>query len=171
MDVKLVSVSPKGTRKVFPVAGNVTTLGRQSDCDLQIPRIEISRRHCELHLNGRKVQIRDLKSANGTFVNGEKITQQELNPGDIVSLADVFRFCIQIDGKPQKIDDAELAPTAAAKKPVDKPTPKPAAKSAAPAAKPKPAPARAPAKVEDDDADDILGESFFLDMDEDDDDK
>jgi len=179
MDVKLVSVTPKGTRKVFPLVAPVTTLGRQSDCDLQVPLGEISRQHCEVHIEKNKVVLKDLGSANGTFVNGQKITQQELKAGDLFSLANAIKFIIQVNGQPAEIDDSKFrspseapveklkkaAPPTAPSKPAPKTTP--VAKPAAKAATPFTANSATHKKVEDDDADKILGESFFLDSDED----
>jgi pSer/pThr/pTyr-binding forkhead associated (FHA) protein len=171
MDVKLIAVTSKGTRKVIPLSGAVTTLGRQPDCDLQIQLVEVSRRHCEFRTNGAKIHIKDLDSANGTFVNGQKVSQQELKAGDIISLADAVRFCVQIDGEPQEVNESDLTRTPAAKKPAPKPAAAKPAPAKSPAPKPaKPAPSLSPAakgKEDDTDADEILGESFFMDMDED----
>ncbi len=167
MDVKLISISPKGTRKVFPLVAPVTIFGRQSDCDLQIQLSEISRQHCEIQTEGNKVFLKDRDSANGTFVNGQKITEQELKAGDVFSLANAITFLVQIDGRPANIDESKLrrVPTPAA--PAPAPTPK------APPSKPKTAKATEPApsfaatstsNTDKDDADQILGDSFFLDL-------
>ncbi len=173
MDVKLISISPKGVQKAFPVAAPTTTLGRQPDCDLQIPLGKISRQHCQIQMNEDRLFVKDMKSANGTFVNGKKVVQAQLKPGDIISLSDEVKFLVQIDGQPGKIDESKLRPGPIEEEKEEKP----AARSTAPAVK-KPAVAQKPmapavkkpaAKSVEDEAEQILGESFFLDLDEDED--
>jgi pSer/pThr/pTyr-binding forkhead associated (FHA) protein len=169
MDVKLISVSSKGVCKSFSLNGPMMTLGRQPECDLQVPLAKISRQHCQLQVNEDKLFVRDMKSANGTYVNGERITHQELKPGDFIALADAVKFLVQIDGQPSQIDENALRP--------DSPVGKPKLEKAAvaqpakvkTAAKSAPAPTPEPEMDMDDGADNILGESFFMDMDEDDD--
>ncbi len=168
MDVKLISISPKGTRKVFPLVAPVTVFGRQSDCDLQIQLSEISRQHCEVKMEGGKVFIKDRGSANGTFVNGQKITQQELKPGDVFSLANAINFLVQIDGKPVNIDESKLrrVPLAASSAPAAAPT-KTVPSKPRPSKTTEPAPsfaATSTGPTDKDDADQILGDSFFLDL-------
>jgi pSer/pThr/pTyr-binding forkhead associated (FHA) protein len=167
MDVKLISISPKGTRKVFPLVAPVTVFGRQADCDLQIQLGEISRQHCEIQTAGSKVILKDRDSANGTFVNGQKITEQELKAGDVFSLANAINFVVQIDGKPVNIDESKLrrVPTPAA------PEPAPAKKAVPSKPKPTKAPEPSPSfaatsagPTDKDDADQILGDSFFMDL-------
>jgi len=157
MDVKIVAISPKGTRKIFPLVAAQTTLGRQDDCDLKIPLSEISRRHCQLVVEENSVRIKDLGSANGTFVDGKKITEQELKGGNVVSLAGAINFMVQIDGKPAEIDEKKLRQKPQAKTPPEEKKP---AEPAAPFA------TTSTTSTEESIADQILGESFFMDMDE-----
>lgn len=181
MDVKLISMTPKGVRKSFSLNGPTMTLGRQPDCDVQVPLGKISRQHCQLQVNEDKLFLRDMKSANGTYVNGEKITHHELAAGDIIALADAVKFLVQIDGRPSKIDDnilkldnptgmpqpQEKAASVAGASAVAPAQPAKSAKSAAKPAKPQPK----KEEPEEDDAEKLLGDSFFMDMDDDDDDK
>jgi serine/threonine-protein kinase len=55
-------------------------IGRADDCDIQLPRgssyLDVSRHHCVLEIDPPHVQVRDLGSLNGTFVNGKKIGQR-----------------------------------------------------------------------------------------------
>ena len=52
-------------------------VGRSHDCTIQVPLIEefadVSRRHCRLEIEPDLVRVRDLRSANGTYVNGAMI--------------------------------------------------------------------------------------------------
>ena len=55
-------------------------IGRSNDCDLQLPSglefMEVSRHHCVLDLDPSAIQVRDLGSRNGTYINGENIGQR-----------------------------------------------------------------------------------------------
>jgi pSer/pThr/pTyr-binding forkhead associated (FHA) protein len=55
-------------------------IGRAPDCDIQIPpadkSVDVSRHHCVLEMHPPFVQVRDLGSLNGTYVNGRKIGQR-----------------------------------------------------------------------------------------------
>ena len=101
MDIKLVMFRDSGERREFPVR-SVTTVGRKDDCDIRIPVAEVSRHHAEFRQSGGAVQVRDLGSANGTFVNNKRVKQQKLTAGDHVVIGPVV-FTVQIDGDPQEI--------------------------------------------------------------------
>lgn len=68
-------------------------LGRQPDCDISIPVGEISRRHVRLRLAPDGVLVEDLNSANGTCINGERVRNGLLKPGDELAL-DTVRFML-----------------------------------------------------------------------------
>jgi eukaryotic-like serine/threonine-protein kinase len=58
-------------------------IGRAEDCDIRLPWTyeysDVSRHHCLLTIDPPSIQIRDLGSANGTYVNGNKIGQRPRN--------------------------------------------------------------------------------------------
>jgi len=66
----------KGQKREFTQPGKFV-LGRSSDCDIQLPTtlefMGISRHHCVLDIDPPAIQVRDLGSRNGTYVNGENI--------------------------------------------------------------------------------------------------
>jgi pSer/pThr/pTyr-binding forkhead associated (FHA) protein len=66
-----------------------TTIGRVDDNTFQIAEPSVSSHHCEVHLRGNEIFIRDLNSTNGTFINGEKITEGTLKPGQTLRLGNV----------------------------------------------------------------------------------
>jgi EAL domain-containing protein (putative c-di-GMP-specific phosphodiesterase class I) len=69
------------------------TMGRNESCDYQIRSSRVSREHAEFVREGGGIRVRDLKSTNGTFVNGQRIEEQRLGDGDLVVIADVhFSF-------------------------------------------------------------------------------
>jgi hypothetical protein len=61
-------------------------IGRSSACALVLGDDTVSRRHAELRLEGGRWLLRDLGSANGTFVNGRQVVEAEVRPGDVVHL-------------------------------------------------------------------------------------
>ena len=64
--------------------------GRGGSCDFKVQSLGISKEHCEIHVYKDKILIVDLKSSNGTFVNGIKIQNSILKVGDKISLFDVI---------------------------------------------------------------------------------
>jgi EAL domain-containing protein (putative c-di-GMP-specific phosphodiesterase class I) len=69
------------------------TIGRNESCDYQILSSRVSREHAEILREGGALRVRDLKSTNGTFVNGQRIDEHRLADGDLVVIADVhFSF-------------------------------------------------------------------------------
>ncbi len=99
MNANLVLLKTNGTTKTFPLPGSVTVVGRQQECDLCIPLMVVSRKHCEINHDGGVLRVRDLGSRNGTLVNGKKIADAVLNPGDTLHIGPVA-FAIQVDGMP-----------------------------------------------------------------------
>ncbi len=67
----------------YPLVRAITRLGRGSDTDIRIEDPGASRNHCEIVL-GQPVIVRDLNSTNGTFVNGERITEHQLADGTTI---------------------------------------------------------------------------------------
>ena len=70
--------------------GPTTFVGRTSECQVRIARPAVSRRHARLDLapDGSHV-LADLGSENGTWVNGERITEQRLRDGDLIAFGTV----------------------------------------------------------------------------------
>jgi EAL domain-containing protein (putative c-di-GMP-specific phosphodiesterase class I) len=65
------------------------TIGRNENCDLPIESNRISREHVRIECLDGIYTVKDLKSTNGTFINGVKITQSALNDGDLLTVANV----------------------------------------------------------------------------------
>ena len=77
----------------YPLVRAVSRLGRGSDTDIRIEDPGASRNHCEIVL-GQPVLVRDLNSTNGTFVNGQRISQVEVADGTTITIGStqlVFR--------------------------------------------------------------------------------
>ena len=88
----IVAYTKTGTRitqAVLPTAG-AFLVGKDNDCNLRFDQPEISRKHCEIKPHGGGYIVVDLNSANGTFVNGKRITQPTwFRPGCEITIADV----------------------------------------------------------------------------------
>jgi pSer/pThr/pTyr-binding forkhead associated (FHA) protein len=73
--------------------GVLTTIGRTPDNQVVVPVREVSRRHAEIVLTGTGYVLKDLGSPNGTFVNGERITDHRLQDEDRIAMGgQVFVF-------------------------------------------------------------------------------
>jgi pSer/pThr/pTyr-binding forkhead associated (FHA) protein len=75
--------------KAIPLNQPVTSIGRSHDNTVVIDDPRISRHHLEIRVIHENFVLFDLHSTGGTFVNGQRINQGLLYPGDLVSLAGV----------------------------------------------------------------------------------
>lgn len=86
---KLVLLSAGMTGRVHELTVDKTTIGRVEDNAFQIAEPSVSSHHCEILLRGSEVVVRDLNSTNGTFINGEKVTETVLKAGQILRLGQI----------------------------------------------------------------------------------
>jgi len=99
---KLVVLSAGMTGRTQELKVDKTTIGRVEDNAFQIAEPSVSSHHCEVLLRGSEVVVRDLNSTNGTYINGEKVTEKVMKPGQILRLGQVE---LRLD------TDAPAAPT------------------------------------------------------------
>jgi pSer/pThr/pTyr-binding forkhead associated (FHA) protein len=71
---------------VFSLTRANVLVGRHSEADVRLPLPDVSRRHCRFLFERGLWQVIDLNSLNGVFVNGKRVAQATLHPGDQVSL-------------------------------------------------------------------------------------
>lgn len=90
--------------KVFHLDWDVTRIGRHQDNHLVLLESFISRFHVEIHQDGSNFILRDMESTGGTSVNGEPITETQLKPGDVISVAGLPLIFGTFGGSPP-IDD------------------------------------------------------------------
>ena len=69
----------------YPLVRAITRLGRGTDVDIRVEDPGASRNHCEIVL-GQTIFLRDLDSTNGTFLNGERVTEVPLVDGAVVQI-------------------------------------------------------------------------------------
>lgn len=70
-----------------------TTVGRHPDSDIFLDDVTVSRHHCRFVVKEGSVMVEDSGSTNGTYVNGERADQAELQPGDEV-IVGRFHFVV-----------------------------------------------------------------------------
>jgi pSer/pThr/pTyr-binding forkhead associated (FHA) protein len=95
-----------------------TTVGRVEDNMFQIAESSVSSHHCEILKRGNEVVVKDLNSTNGTYINGEKITESVLKPGQTLRLGQV-EILLESDVVPVELDTGMLS--APAVEPIKKP--------------------------------------------------
>jgi pSer/pThr/pTyr-binding forkhead associated (FHA) protein len=66
----------------------VVVVGRYRWCNVQINSHRVSRRHCCLAPDREGVLVLDLASTNGTWINGQRLREGVLRPGDVLAIAD-----------------------------------------------------------------------------------
>jgi two-component system cell cycle response regulator len=93
--------------RLFPLSEGTTLLGRGQECDIVIKDDRVSRKHLKLNLSSEKAVMEDLKSTNGTFVNGEKIKHRTLRQNDKVHISPttIFKFSMADEDEKVAIDE------------------------------------------------------------------
>jgi pSer/pThr/pTyr-binding forkhead associated (FHA) protein len=96
-DVGAVPDLPAGTGMLVVVRGpnagsrflldrDVTTIGRHPDSHIFLDDVTVSRRHAEITRSGGRLEVKDLGSLNGTYVNGERVEERMLASSDEVQV-------------------------------------------------------------------------------------
>src|SRR5687767_8946225 len=106
---KLVLLTEGFAGRTYELNVEKTTVGRVEDNAFQIAEPSVSSHHAEIILKGTDVLIKDLNSTNGTYINGEKITEAVLKPGQTLKFGQVE---LRLEGK-----DGAGAPKAGATAP------------------------------------------------------
>jgi ABC transport system ATP-binding/permease protein len=75
------------TFRILP--GNIKTMGRSPGAEFVVDAAMVSRLHCRLTAGATELEVVDLESTNGTFVNGERVTQAILKEGDTLGVGRV----------------------------------------------------------------------------------
>lgn len=95
MNVRLVMAKGRPREHVIQLETTETVIGRHRECNLRVPSSDVSRRHCILRFQNGLLSVEDLDSTNGTYINGEKVTgQQVVQPGDLLEVGPV-KFTVE----------------------------------------------------------------------------
>ena len=99
----------------------ILLFGRHEECDVQLNSKKVSRRHCCVAQVNDYLVVRDLGSTNGVRINGQRVAEGKLAPGDELQIGNFkYQVCGDVLGRSQEL------PAAEAYKPVE-----PVAKNAA----------------------------------------
>jgi ABC transport system ATP-binding/permease protein len=69
--------------------GNIKTIGRAPGADFVVDASLVSRLHCRLTAGATELEVVDLDSTNGTYVNGQRIGRAALQTGDRLGVGEV----------------------------------------------------------------------------------
>jgi hypothetical protein len=70
----------------FDLGGALISIGRASDNDVIVDDPEVSRHHCQLKLQHGAYSLADLGSRNGSWINGQPVSEVALGPGDVIQI-------------------------------------------------------------------------------------
>ncbi len=79
---------------VFEVTPSGLVAGRSAESDIKIFSAYVARRHAWIRLTKDGIEVTDLASTNGTFVNGDLVRQAILHQGDRLSLGGLYEFVV-----------------------------------------------------------------------------
>lgn len=96
------------SRHEFGDADERVRMGRSPECEVVIDNLGVSRVHCEVVQKPGYFQLRDLESGNGTFVNGARVENYNLNQGDVISLGK-FTIRFEADDLPDAREESDDA--------------------------------------------------------------
>ncbi len=94
------AMDPSLPEKTFAI-NKTMVLGRTPECQISISSSHLSRRHAELSIVDGRLSLKDLGSANGTYVNGKKITETFLKRGDLIGFD---KLMFTVFGPPDELD-------------------------------------------------------------------
>jgi hypothetical protein len=76
--------------RVVPLADGVLVLGRSRDADVELPSETVAGHHTKLTITGARIEVQDMASHGGTYVNGELVrTTATLTVGDVLQVGTV----------------------------------------------------------------------------------
>ncbi|MFC1569558.1 FHA domain-containing protein [bacterium] len=100
---KLIVIQSDSLEGEFSLEEEETILGRDEDVDITIDEKRVSRQHCKISLTEDNYIITDLSSSNGTFVNGQRVTEKVLENEDQIQIgASRFSFSLETIGASSK---------------------------------------------------------------------
>src|SRR5688572_3669155 len=100
MNPRLIALSGSLRGTTFALNDGEVSIGRDAESTVRLNHPSVSRRHCLIKRAADEVQICDLDSYNGTFVNGTPVTFRVLEHGDQVALGDIVFLFLAHEGEP-----------------------------------------------------------------------
>ena len=91
---KLVLKFANQVLREVPLAAAPITIGRSPDNDIHIDNLAVSNHHARIYTDAGTLQLEDLESLNGTFLNNSRVKRESLRSGDIVMIG---KHTIEVD--------------------------------------------------------------------------
>lgn len=88
--------APPFSYRILP--GNIKTIGRATGADFILDATLVSRLHCRLTAGAAELEVVDLDSTNGTFVNGRRVSRAALQNGDRLTVGAVELVVMRSQG-------------------------------------------------------------------------
>src|SRR6185436_1376875 len=86
----------------------ILLFGRHEECDVQLNSKKVSRRHCILAQVNDYLVIRDLGSTNGVRINGQRVAEGKLRPGDELQVGNFkYQVCADALGRSKEHPSAD----------------------------------------------------------------
>ena len=82
----ILTIKSDAGEEVVSLTAAVHTIGRGLESDIRLKDIKASRQHCKLVKDGTSFKLVDLKSGNGTLVNGHPVSEHVLAPKDQIQI-------------------------------------------------------------------------------------
>jgi uncharacterized RDD family membrane protein YckC len=82
----VVNPASVNRREITLARTTILTIGRDPSNDLVLPDAMVSRRHAVIEHRGGQFFVRDCNSANGSVVNGDRVSERSLRDGDLVAI-------------------------------------------------------------------------------------
>src|SRR5437867_13253500 len=116
MSFSVILTEKGGSTQRLDFDAEEITIGRVDENDICLPKGNISKKHTRIVVKDGKIIVLDLKSTNGTYVNGKKLAgPQVIRPSDKVYIGD---FILNVEPPEMASAEAPLEEPAAAGEPI-----------------------------------------------------
>jgi predicted component of type VI protein secretion system len=85
----------------------MVVVGRHPNCDTRLDSLRVSRHHCCMTQENGQVLVRDLGSANGIRINGQRVEMGRVRPGDELSIAHI-RYRLEGEADSEQASDPAI---------------------------------------------------------------
>ena len=103
---------PVGGGDAIPLIRDVMTVGRRKSNDICLEFANVSSQHCEFTFKAGVWYVRDMRSQNGTKVNGERVAQRLIKPGDLIGISShQFKIEYQLSASAQIVAEEAVHAT------------------------------------------------------------
>lgn len=95
-------------KRIVPLNAEIFNIGRHPDNDLVLEDPRISRHHLQLRLRHGRYTLYDRQSRGGTLVNGQRINEHLLAPGDVIRLGSISILYMEDDAPARRLSDTQI---------------------------------------------------------------